>query len=124
MGVHFALDDFGTGYSSLTYLRRLPVSTLKIDQTFIRGMLEYPDDLTIVKSVIGLAAAFQRQVIAEGVETVAHGAMLLSIGCELGQGYGIAPPMPAENIPGWIDNWNKNTDNCKSGFIMNSSHLN
>ncbi len=124
MGVHFALDDFGTGYSSLTYLRRLPVSTLKIDQTFIRGMLEDPDDLTIVKSVIGLAAAFQRQVIAEGVETVAHGAMLLSIGCELGQGYGIAPPMPAENIPGWIDNWNKNTDNCKSGFIMNSSHLN
>ena len=124
LGVHFALDDFGTGYSSLTYLRRLPVSTLKIDQTFIRGMLEDPDDLTIVKSVIGLAAAFQRQVIAEGVETVAHGAMLLSIGCELGQGYGIAPPMPAENIPGWIDNWNKNTDNCKSGFIMNSSYSN
>jgi diguanylate cyclase (GGDEF)-like protein/PAS domain S-box-containing protein len=123
LGVHFALDDFGTGYSSLTYLRRLPVSILKIDQTFVRDMLEDPDDLIIVKSVIGLAEAFQRQVIAEGVETVAHGSMLLSIGCELAQGYVIARPMPAENIPDWMENWNKNTDNCKDSFILNSSPL-
>jgi diguanylate cyclase (GGDEF)-like protein/PAS domain S-box-containing protein len=119
MGVHFALDDFGTGYSSLTYLKRLPVSILKIDQTFVRDMLDDPDDLTIVKSVIGLAKSFQRQVIAEGVETVAHGAMLLSIGCELAQGYGISRPMPAEDIPGWMDNWNKNTD---SDFFRNAVH--
>lgn len=110
IGVTFALDDFGTGYSSLTYLRHLPVSILKIDQTFVRDMLDDPDDLTIVKSVIGLATAFQRQVIAEGVETVAHGAMLLSIGCELAQGYGIARPMPAAEIADWVIHWHSNAD--------------
>ncbi|MEQ1530136.1 MAG: EAL domain-containing protein, partial [Methylococcales bacterium] len=114
IGVQFALDDFGTGYSSLTYLRRLPVTILKIDQTFVRDMLEDPDDLTIVKSVIGLAAAFQSQVIAEGVETVAHGAMLMSAGCELAQGHGIARPMPAADMPNWVLNWKKNADAWKA----------
>lgn len=114
IGVQFALDDFGTGYSSLTYLRHLPVTILKIDQTFVRDMLDDPDDLTIVKSVIGLATAFQRQVIAEGVETVAHGAMLLSIGCELAQGFGIARPMPAADIPNWALNWKKNADDWRT----------
>lgn len=101
IGVRFALDDFGTGYSSLTYLRHLPADTLKIDQSFVRDMLVDPDDLAIVNGVIGLAAAFHRQVIAEGVETLAHGKLLLSMGCVLAQGYGIARPMPAEKIPDW-----------------------
>jgi EAL domain-containing protein (putative c-di-GMP-specific phosphodiesterase class I) len=105
MGVKFALDDFGTGYSSLTYLKRLPVSLLKIDQSFVRDMLDDPDDLAILKGVIGLAAAFRRQVIAEGVETVAHGVALLQLGCELGQGYGIARPMPAADLPAWVATW-------------------
>ena len=105
MGVMFALDDFGTGYSSLTYLKRLPVSQLKIDQSFVRDMLDDPDDLAILQGVIGLAIAFKRQVIAEGVETVAHGAALLRLGCELGQGYGIARPMPAADLPGWVATW-------------------
>ena len=105
MGVMFALDDFGTGYSSLTYLKRLPVSQLKIDQSFVRDMLDDPDDLAILQGVIGLAIAFKRQVIAEGVETVAHGAALLRLGCELGQGYGIARPMPAADLPGWVASW-------------------
>jgi diguanylate cyclase (GGDEF)-like protein len=114
IGVQFALDDFGTGYSSLTYLRHLPVTMLKIDQTFVRDMLDDPDDLTIVKSVIGLAAAFQRQVIAEGVETLAHGAVLQSIGCELAQGYGIARPMPAIDIPAWVVDWTSNAGQWNS----------
>lgn len=114
IGVQFALDDFGTGYSSLTYLRHLPVTILKIDQTFVRDMLDDPDDLTIVKSVIGLATAFQRQVIAEGVETIAHGAMLLSIGCELAQGYGIARPMPAAEIIDWVVQWKENAEDWKA----------
>jgi len=105
LGVSFALDDFGTGYSSLTYIRRLPASLIKIDQSFVRDMLIDPDDLAIVEGVIGLAKSFKRDVIAEGVETVEHGTALLQLGCELAQGYGIAKPMPASNIPGWISNW-------------------
>jgi EAL domain-containing protein (putative c-di-GMP-specific phosphodiesterase class I) len=105
MGVMFALDDFGTGYSSLTYLKRLPVSQLKIDQSFVRDMLNDPEDLAILQGVIGLATVFKREVIAEGVETVAHGVALLELGCELGQGYGIARPMPAAELPPWVAAW-------------------
>jgi EAL domain-containing protein (putative c-di-GMP-specific phosphodiesterase class I) len=105
MGVKFALDDFGTGYSSLTYLKRLRVALLKIDQSFVRDMLEDPDDLAILQGVIGLAAAFKRQVIAEGVESVAHGSLLLQLGCELAQGYGIARPMPGDAVPAWVSTW-------------------
>jgi diguanylate cyclase (GGDEF)-like protein/PAS domain S-box-containing protein len=105
LGVHFALDDFGTGYSSLTYLRRLPASLIKIDQIFVRDMLINADDLAIVEGVIALAKSFKREVIAEGVETVEHGRILLLLGCDLAQGYGIARPMPANNIPTWINDW-------------------
>jgi hypothetical protein len=105
IGVAFSIDDFGTGYSSLTYLRRLPVSLLKIDQSFVRDMLDDPDDLTILQGVIGLAKAFRRKVIAEGVETAEHGSMLLQMGCELAQGYGIARPMPGVDIPAWSKTW-------------------
>ncbi len=102
LGLSFALDDFGTGYSSLTYFKRLPVYLLKIDQSFIRDMLSDPEDLAIVEGVISLAHAFHREVIAEGVETIDHGKRLLQLGCHLAQGYGIARPMPADQIPGWI----------------------
>jgi diguanylate cyclase (GGDEF)-like protein/PAS domain S-box-containing protein len=105
LGVSFALDDFGTGYSSLSYFKRLPAETLKIDQSFVRDMLRDAEDLAIVEGVIGLAEAFQRKVIAEGVETVAHGVLLLHLGCDLAQGYGVARPMPAEAVPGWIAGW-------------------
>ncbi|MFT7682999.1 MAG: diguanylate cyclase (GGDEF)-like protein [Moritella dasanensis] len=108
LGVRFALDDFGTGYSSLTYLKRLPAHLIKIDQSFVRDMLEDADDLAIVEGVIGLAKAFRRDVIAEGVETIAHGVALLQLGCELAQGYGIARPMPSGNIPKWVSNWKAN----------------
>ncbi|MFT5706500.1 MAG: diguanylate cyclase (GGDEF)-like protein, partial [Oceanospirillaceae bacterium] len=105
IGVGFSLDDFGTGYSSLTYLKRLPANILKIDQSFVRDMLEDPDDRAIVRAVIGLANAFERQVIAEGVETIDHGIQLLAMGCELAQGYGIARPMPATEIAVWMSQW-------------------
>jgi len=104
-GVTFALDDFGTGYSSLTYLRRLPARTLKIDQSFVRNMLDNADDMAILKGVLGLAAAFRRHTVAEGVETVAHGDMLLDLGCEVAQGYAIARPMPADQVPAWLNDW-------------------
>jgi EAL domain-containing protein (putative c-di-GMP-specific phosphodiesterase class I) len=113
MGVTFALDDFGTGYSSLTYLKRLPVDLLKIDQSFVRDMLDDPDDLAILQGVVGLAAAFKREVIAEGVESVAHGTALLQLGCELAQGYGIARPMPADQLQAWAANWRPNVAWCE-----------
>ena len=105
LGVSFALDDFGTGYSSLTYLRRLPASLIKIDQSFVRDMLDDTDDLAIVEGVIALAKSFKRDVIAEGVETIDHGITLLQLGCDLAQGYGIARPMPASDILAWVNEW-------------------
>ena len=105
LGITCALDDFGTGYSSLSYLKRLPAQVLKIDQSFVRDMLDDPDDLAILEGVLGLARAFQRQAVAEGVETVEHGVMLLQLGCELAQGYGIARPMPAADLPTWAATW-------------------
>ncbi|XQW83947.1 EAL domain-containing protein [Thalassotalea piscium] len=110
LGVSFAIDDFGTGYSSLTYLRRLPADLIKIDQTFVRDMLFDPDDRAIVVGIIALAKSFNRTVIAEGVETIAHASTLLNLGCELAQGYGIAKPMPANEIPQWTSYWKTNKE--------------
>jgi diguanylate cyclase (GGDEF)-like protein len=107
LGVQFALDDFGTGYSSLTYFLNLPVQLLKIDQSFVRVMLEDPGGLGIVESVVRLAQAFNRPVIAEGVETLEHGSMLMHLGCRLAQGYGIAKPMPTHEFPQWMRDWQR-----------------
>ena len=114
LGVGFALDDFGTGYSSLTYLKRLPAAVIKIDQSFVRGMLEDPNDFAIVVGVVGLAKAFYRQVIAEGVETAEHGESLLQLGCTLAQGYGIAKPMSARDFLDWAKAWNENNRSLRS----------
>ncbi|SHN21448.1 PAS domain S-box-containing protein/diguanylate cyclase (GGDEF) domain-containing protein [Duganella sacchari] len=102
LGISFALDDFGTGYSSMSYLKRLPADVLKIDQSFVRNMLVDRDDLHLVSAVIGLARSFGLGVIAEGVETIEHGAMLMRLGCDLVQGYGIARPMPADDVLAWV----------------------
>jgi diguanylate cyclase (GGDEF)-like protein/PAS domain S-box-containing protein len=102
LGVGFALDDFGTGYSSLAYLKRLPANNLKIDQSFVRDMLEDPDDLALIEGVVSLASIFKLGVIAEGVETTEHGVMLMRLGCDVAQGYGIARPMPAADVPAWV----------------------
>ncbi len=104
-GVRFSFDDFGTGYSSMNYLKQLPAKMIKIDQTFVRDMLQDANDRAIVKAIIGLAGGFDRLVLAEGVETRQIGEALLAHGCELGQGYGIARPMPAAVLPDWINNW-------------------
>jgi len=108
LGTHVALDDFGTGYSSLTHLRNLMASTLKIDQSFVRDVLDDPDDYAIIDGVIGLANAFNRKLIAEGVETSEHGLMLILMGCEQAQGYGVSRPMPADDYPGWLNSYTPN----------------
>ncbi len=101
LGISFALDDFGTGYSSLSYLSSLPVDVLKIDQSFVRDMLDDKGDMAIVQGIIALATAFERQSVAEGIETKAHYQALLNMECELGQGYFIARPMTANELAGW-----------------------
>ena len=103
LGCTVALDDFGTGFSSLSYFRALPAQTLKIDQTFGHDMLEDEDSLRIVEGVIGLARTFERRVVAEGVESSAQAVLLRRLGCDRGQGYGIAHPMFAAQLAQWID---------------------
>jgi len=105
LGISIALDDFGTGYSSLTHLRRISADTIKIDQTFIRDMLEDESDYAIVEGITALAKTFNREVIAEGVETMEHGIKLMALGCNYAQGYGIARPMPAEKIEQWLEEY-------------------
>lgn len=101
LGVSFSLDDFGTGYSSLSYLKRLPIRTLKIDQSFVRDMLVDPEDLNILEGIISLANLFNIKTVAEGVESSEHLAALVDLGCYVGQGYGIARPMPAAQFTDW-----------------------
>jgi diguanylate cyclase (GGDEF)-like protein len=106
-GVPVAMDDFGTGYSSLTYLRRLPVAALKLDQSFVNGVIDNAEDQAIVKGILLLAQGLGLKAIAEGVESVAHGGALMALGCTLGQGYGIARPMEPDALPGWIADYER-----------------
>ena len=105
LGVEFAMDDFGTGYSSLTYLRQLSINTIKIDRSFVKDIDFNLDDLAIVENVINLGLVMGRSIIAEGVETVKLGELLIKHGCEYGQGYAIAKPMPANELLTWKQQW-------------------
>jgi diguanylate cyclase (GGDEF)-like protein/PAS domain S-box-containing protein len=122
LGISFALDDFGTGYSSLTHLRNLPVNIVKIDQEFVKNMLDDPNDFAIIDGVIGLSNSFNRDIIAEGVETTEHGLMLLIMGCDYAQGYGISRPMPAKELPEWLNSYTHN-DTWKRYVEKHHSHL-
>jgi EAL domain-containing protein (putative c-di-GMP-specific phosphodiesterase class I) len=102
LGVSTALDDFGTGYSSMTYFRRLPVDTVKIDQSFVRDMLDNADDLAIVQGILGLTKAFGKISVAEGVELIEQLAVLQNMGCHHAQGYAIGYPMPEQEFLQWV----------------------
>ncbi len=108
LGIRFSLDDFGTGYSSLTYFHQLPFDMVKIDRNFIQDMLEKPEDLAIVEGVLRMARAIPNPVLAEGVESLEIGLMLYQIGCQYAQGFGIAQPMTAEQVPAWVEAWQGN----------------
>ncbi len=105
MGFKLSIDDFGTGYSSLAYLKRLPVNELKIDKSFVMAMERDLDDVRIVRSTIELAHNLGLSVVAEGLETVKAWAMLARLGCDEGQGYHIAKPMPQEQFIAWVQAW-------------------
>ncbi len=110
LGVAFSLDDFGTGYSTLAHLRHLPATEIKIDQSFVRHMLNSPEDLAIVEAVIGMGRAFGRSLVAEGAETPAHITRLLALGCDVIQGYALARPMVAADIPRWVNEFRPDPD--------------
>ncbi len=103
MGFRLSIDDFGTGFSSLSYLRYLPVQELKIDQSFVMGMLKNEEDLVIVRSTIDLAHNLGLLVVAEGIESARHIDMLRDLGCDIGQGYHISRPMSDDKIKKWIE---------------------
>jgi EAL domain-containing protein (putative c-di-GMP-specific phosphodiesterase class I) len=97
-GVRIVFDDFGTGYASLSYLKKFPLDGLKIDRSFVLGLLANPDDAAIVSSTIGLSKQLGLSVIAEGIENRATADLLVSMGCEEGQGYFFGRPMPAREF--------------------------
>jgi len=105
LGVAFSLDDFGTGYASLSYLRDIPADILKIDRSFVMNVLNDRNDLTLIEGIIGLAKAFQRKIVAEGVETTEQGILLMRLGCDQAQGFGIAKPMPDAEMVKWVKNY-------------------
>lgn len=105
LGVNFSIDDFGTGYASLTYLKHLPVTELKVDQSFVKDLHSEPQSLSIMESIIGMGDAFNLDVIAEGVETDEQATLLLKLGCDMAQGYHISRPMPPAEIPDWLATW-------------------
>ncbi len=98
LGVSLTIDDFGTGYSSLTYLKRFPVSTLKVDKEFVAGLGRDPKDAAIVQGVLRLGHSLGMKVVAEGVETPEQLEALWALGCDMGQGYYICRPLPHQEL--------------------------
>ncbi len=104
-GVRIAIDDFGTGYSSLGYLRRLPIDVVKIDQSFVRDLTTNRDNASIVRAVLDVAHSLGKMVVAEGVETDQHSAQLVSMGCDVGQGFLWSRPLPADQFESFMRQW-------------------
>jgi len=106
--IPLALDDFGTGFASLSHLRSLPVSTLKIDRSFVSGVTARESDSAIVSALITLGRALNMKVVAEGVEEAEQSIKLRELGCDYAQGFYFGRPAPSENIPALIQTWNEN----------------
>jgi diguanylate cyclase (GGDEF)-like protein/PAS domain S-box-containing protein len=124
LGFKIALDDFGTGYSTLSYLKDLSVNTLKIDRSFVMDMLHDRGSLSILEATLGLADAFGCDVIAEGVESVEHGNILIQLGCYKAQGYVLSKPMPVYELEAWLASYRGHSqwvDNAKKIAHDNSS---
>jgi EAL domain-containing protein (putative c-di-GMP-specific phosphodiesterase class I) len=102
LGVRLSIDDFGTGYSSLAHLRSIPARELKIDRSFVTDLANGDEARAILDAIVHLAHALRMDVVAEGVETDAQRDALTAFGCDVLQGFGIARPMPADAVPGWL----------------------
>ena len=114
LGLGVALDDFGTGSASLTYLQQLPAQSIKIDQSFVRDMVNDPKDFAIVSAVVTAANLLGLEVIGEGAETLEHLSVLAAMNCTLAQGYAIARPLPAEAVATWVQTWVRPSANLRA----------
>jgi EAL domain-containing protein (putative c-di-GMP-specific phosphodiesterase class I) len=123
LGVKLSIDDFGTGYSSLSYLRRFPVDTLKIDQSFIAAMETERGNCAIVSTVVALGRNLGLQVVAEGVETLSQFEKLKTISCDAAQGYLFSKPVPSDAVCGVIDVIRGRAKCARENPIMSSLHL-
>jgi EAL domain-containing protein (putative c-di-GMP-specific phosphodiesterase class I) len=103
LGVRLSVDDFGTGFSSLSYLKRVPVSTVKIDRSFVSGLGHHKSDSSLVAAIIAMASALELEPIAEGVETDDQARRLVDLGCRQAQGNLFCKPVPAEQVPATIE---------------------
>ena len=117
-GIKIALDDFGTGYASLTHLKHMTVDELKIDRSFVHKVETDPADAAIVGAVIGLAAGLNLTVVAEGIETAGQAAKLRAMGCQSGQGYHFAKPMPASRVPWFVE---RNAERLSKALVLDSA---
>lgn len=107
IGVRSSIDDFGTGYAALQYLQKLPAHAIKVDQSFVHSIEDGKGNYAILRALRSLAEAFRFETIAEGVETDEHVKTLVSLGYQVGQGFGIARPMPTGEVIGWVSHWKK-----------------
>lgn len=118
LGVSLAVDDFGTGYASISYLTTLPLDVLKIDQSFVRDLLNDDTSAAVVAFTLDLARHLGLRVVAEGIEDERTLDRLRSLGCDTAQGYYIAKPMPAEQVEDWIRNWNAKAQHAQSSDVV------
>jgi len=118
MGIQLSLDDFGTGYSSLAYLKKLPVSEIKIDKSFIKDMELDSSDTVIVRSTIALGQNLGMKVVAEGVENLEIWKLLTTLGCDASQGYYMSRPLAAEALDEWLATsvWAKECESLPDTF--------
>ena len=109
-GLKFSMDDFGTGYSSLGYIKKFShiLSKIKIDRLFVSEIMNSPSDQALVKSIITLADSLKIEVLAEGIETKEQEISLTGLGCDYAQGFFYAKPLPIEDIPEFVNNWQGN----------------
>jgi EAL domain-containing protein (putative c-di-GMP-specific phosphodiesterase class I) len=103
IGIQIHVDDFGTGYSSLSYLHRFPITAVKIDRSFVEGLVGEPESADVVKAIVSIAESLDFDVIAEGVEGDGHVARLEELRCRYGQGHFLSPPLDADALEAWAD---------------------
>jgi len=115
-GIEISIDDFGTGYSSMSYLKKLPIDTLKIDKEFILNLENNEEDRAIVEAIVALSKAFGLNTVAEGVEKIEHQDILQRIGCDTFQGYLYSKPLTLESLLKFISEQNKATNEYKTGI--------
>ena len=120
-GIPLALDDFGTGYASLSHLRSLPISTLKIDRSFVSGMCTSTSDHAIVAAIISMGRAMDMGVVAEGIENGTQERLLKDLSCEYGQGFHFGVPVPSQEVPKLIHSWKSRNGHGLSDGIQELS---